>query len=809
MAAVCSLALAAGAEVRIRGKVVDDNQAAVGGARVWIGDRSALSDSTGAFLLELDAGGDYRINAQREGFFLLRERPVRLVAGDNIVTLVLNHQTEHADSVEVAYSPPAVNPDEPRATQQLVATELTGIPYPNTSELRNVLPALPGIVQDSRGNLHIQGSSADQTFWTLDGFNVTDPLTGRLDSRLSIDSIRAVEVASGRYSAETGKGSGGAVHIRTGMGDDRWRPSATNFIPGVEHHKGLLLTDWKPRGSLSGPLVRGRAWLFDSMDTQYVKHVVDELPKGEDRSVSWRASNLLRAQINLAPSNIFTASWLENYWNAPRHGLTDLDPLETTVDRRSRQRFLSFKDQIYLGGGALIEVGYAATRGFAREIPQGSEVYQLTPDGRRGNFFLDSVRRSGRDQWLANLIFPSFAAAGSHQLQAGIDLDRLTYYQKAVRHGYELYRSNGSRSTRVEFAGDPELRRKNFEAAWYAQDRWKPHPSLLVELGLRLDWDQIVRHPALSPRASLALAVPGLDNTKLAAGFGLFYDGANLRVLSRHLDQYSLALRYARDGQSLVSGPAVSAFLVDERLLRLPLYRNWSLGVEHLFPAGLHTRFEYLRKRGRDGFTFLNSAPPEAPDELLAQYAAQTIDAIYVLQNFRRDVYDSFEVTIRKTFRRRHQWLASYTRSRARSTAAVDINVDDPIRVTDNAGRLPWDTPNRLVSWGIFPITEKNSISYLAEWRDGFPFHAVNEGGAIVGGVNDRRFPVFLSVNLHWERKFALGRWRWAWRGGFNNLANRLNPTTVNNNIDSARFLRYSGGQHRAFVMRIRWLGRK
>jgi len=811
LAAALSVACLPAAEVRVTGRVTDENQVAIAGARVSLGRQSAVTDPTGAFLLVLDQPGEYLLQAEREGFFLLRNRPVQLRDGENILTVALNHHREEFDSVEVSAAPTAINLEDPSAGQQLSGVQLMAIPYPSTHDLRNALPLMPGVLQDSRRKLHLQGSSAEQIFWRLDGFNITDPITGQLESQISVDGLRAVEFSTNRYSAEIGKGSGGAVDIRTGMGDDQWRPSATNFVPGIEHHKGLVLSNWTPRASLSGPLRRGRAWLYDSMDVQYDKHVVEELPAGEDRSASWRASNLLRSQINLTPSQILTASWLVNYWYAPRTGLSFLDPIETTVDRRSRQHFLSIKDQLYLGSGALLEVGYAATRGFAREIPQGGQLYILAPDGRRGNFFNDALRQSGRDQWLANVFFPTFDGKGAHQLKAGMDLNRVDYYQRSQRHGYEFYRADGTRSRRIDFAGHNELRRKNFEAASYAQDRWKPLPNLLVEMGVRLDWDQILRDPVLSPRISFALGLPGLENTKLAGAFGLYPDGVNLRVLSRHLDQYAVARYFLADGRTLGHGPAASVYFMDERELRMPASRNWSLGLEHLLPWGLHTRLEYLRKRGRDGLTFDNAFHPDAPQapDLLERYQARVVDGLFVLRNRRQDRYNSLEVTVRKNFRAQSQWMASYTRSSAFSNSVVDVNVDDPHLVSDNEGRVPWDAPNRLLSWGLISLTERNSIAYLAEWRDGFPFHVIDEEGRLVGKVSQLRFPRYFNLNLHWERKFTLGRHRWAWRGGSNNVTDRLNASVVNNNAASQRFLQFSGGQRRAFVMRLRWLGKK
>jgi hypothetical protein len=113
------------------------------------------------------------------------------------------------------------------------------------------------------------------------------------------------------------------------------------------------------------------------------------------------------------------------------------------------------------------------------------------------------------------------------------------------------------------------------------------------------------------------------------------------------------------------------------------------------------------------------------------------------------------------------------------------------------------------LSWSYFPLSEKWALAYMLEWRSGYPFSVENEEGRIIGAANSRRFPDFFEVNVHLERRFDFRGHRWALRGGVNNLVDRLNPTVVNNNISSPDFLRYAGGTSRAFVTRIRWLGKK
>ena len=57
--------------------------------------------------------------------------------------------------------------------------------------------------------------------------------------------------------------------------------------------------------------------------------------------------------------------------------------------------------------------------------------------------------------------------------------------------------------------------------------------------------------------------------------------------------------------------------------------------------------------------------------------------------------------------------------------------------------------------------------------------------------------------------KFRALHYLWAWRFGYNNLTGTLNANVVNNVQGTPQFLRYGGGQHRAFSVRLRLVGRK
>jgi hypothetical protein len=245
--------------------------------------------------------------------------------------------------------------------------------------------------------------------------------------------------------------------------------------------------------------------------------------------------------------------------------------------------------------------------------------------------------------------------------------------------------------------------------------------------------------------------------------------------------------------------------------LRRPFANTVNYGAEHHMRGSLALRADVLYRHGTRGFTYLNSVNPldaTVPD-WIEPVQAQAVDALFVLTNNRVDTYRAVSVTAKQNFGRMYEWRVNYTWSRALSNAVVDVNLDDPINVLNNAGPMPWDAPHRFVGWGYLPLPFKNwAIATLLDTRTGFPFSARNELGSLTGSVNTLRFPVYFEWNLHFERRFEFRNNRWALRFGANNLTDRANYDTVNNNIGSSRFMEFYGGTGRSVNVRIRWLGR-
>jgi hypothetical protein len=782
-------------------KVVDETGVAIADARLTLLQTATQTlirgetDAAGRHEFKLTNSGDYQLTIEKEGFYASTTNISASEAPNFEVTIY--HQQEIAETVNVYDSPPAIDPDKTSDAKAVTSREIVMVPYPSTRDYRKALPLVPGVLADASDQIHLGGSATYQVFDQLDDFNIRHPVTGLLQMRVTPDALRAIEAQSSRLSAQYGKGSGGNLSLTSGMGDDHFRFSATNFLPSLQNRKGLNLSEWTPRGIFSGPLIKKKAWFYDGFGGTYTLTIVPELPDGADRSSSWHLDNLLKAQFNLNEKNILTASFLSNNFHAGRDGLSQFNPVETTTDVHESAYLVTLKDQLYVSNGGLLEIGFAINQFHDDEQPMGSLPYRLSPEGTSGNFFKASNGTSRRWQGIANFTLPLGHWHGTHESKFGVDFDRLTYNQSASRRPIFIIREDGTLSRLSSFVGGETFSRHNFEFSGYGEDRWSISKRLLIEAGLRVDRDSILSRTSVSPRVAATYLLAEDGDTKLSGGIGLYYDATNLDLITRPVAGQRLDQFFAADGRTPLGPPLTTSFQSDENNLSVPRYLNWSLGLEHKLPSAIYLDAEFLQKRGHDVLAYFNRSP-------LAQG-----DGGFELLNDREDHYEAFRITVQRAFKGNYQVLASYTRSRAHSNAVLDPNIDNPVFGLQAGGPLSWDAPNHFISWGWMPLVKKFDLAYSLEWRDGFPFNVVNQQQRLVGTPNSHRFPAYFSLNPHIERRFTLFSYYVALRAGFNNVTNRKNPTVVNNNVDSPQFLTFGGTQHRVFTGRIRFLGRK
>ena len=145
------------------------------------------------------------------------------------------------------------------------------------------------------------------------------------------------------------------------------------------------------------------------------------------------------------------------------------------------------------------------------------------------------------------------------------------------------------------------------------QDRRTPYSGLLVEAGLRCDWDEIIRRPLLAPRLAATYSPAGLEvRTMFSAGIGLYFEHTQLEYLTRALAGVRYDTYFGSAGVTPL-GPALEKnFSANDRSLHEARALNWSLGVEEKLPGSLYVQAKLLRKTVSDEFTYVNQSGPGA-----------------------------------------------------------------------------------------------------------------------------------------------------------------------------------------------------
>ncbi len=820
--ALLALAPLASADVVITGKVVDENDAPVKEVRITVSPAGvpnvssgasttvqaafqATTDAAGLFRLDLPEPGNYRIQAQQEGFFVFTDAAVALEDGTPL-EIRMNHIKELTDSVDVHYSPPVIDPQQTSDTKTLNSQQILNVPYPASQDYRNALPLMTGAILDNAGQVHLNGGDTSQANYRLNGFDISDPATGGLNARLNVETVQTLEWDASRFSPAEGKGSAGVVDIKTQMGDDHWRFGGTNFIPGFGSQDGLHLDHWSPRAVFSGPIKKGRAWFHNAFDAFYTVSTVSGLPRSQNQARSLTTTDLTRLQWNITNSHILTASFLANIGDFTRTGLSFLTPAEATVNQRTSLFVGTIKDQWSVGGG-LVEIGYAHSQTYLQSSPQGTEPYVITPFGAQGNYFLRQTASTGRQEGLVNVFLAPIHAAGTHQIQIGLDAEHSSLDQLVDRNQYISVNANNVVVRNVQFLGSPQQFVNNVEAYAYVLDRWSPVESLMIEAGFRTQWDRWAGSGPVAPRLAASWSPKWSGGTRFSAGWGIFYDAVTLNMIALSQEQTGVSTYYAPSG-AVAGVPVETQFVLEPHDLRLARFELSSLSAERKLPWGVYGKVNLIDREGSRGFTFR--------DELV-----QPSLNLYVIDNIQRQRYRAAEFAFRRTFLSRYQWFASYTRSEASANAVINYSINNPVFAPQAGGPLPWDAPNRFLAWGwapvekswfprfLRPIIGDTDVQMLVDYRTGFPFGLISQTGNAVGAPNSQRFPSFGTVNIALERRFLFHGYLWAWRVGLVNALSRPNPNAVNNDVDSPEFLTYGNGQGRAVNVRLRFLGKK
>jgi len=253
---------------------------------------STTSGSDGVYRFPSVAPGDYVITASLQGFRSEKNDAVRVGLGQVRkvdFSLAVAGLTE---TVQVTAGSPLVDARQ-SARQTNIRAEQVEL-LPKGRDFSTLVTQAPGANQEAKlGGLSIDGASAGENRYIIDGIETTDIQDGTQGKSLIADFVEEVQVKSSGYTAEFGGATGGVINVITKSGTNDWRGTVSfswqgdklQGEPRPTLRRGLVNDDTaeyitypkdtsnrlEPGFSLGGPIVRNKAWFFAGYQPAFTK----------------------------------------------------------------------------------------------------------------------------------------------------------------------------------------------------------------------------------------------------------------------------------------------------------------------------------------------------------------------------------------------------------------------------------------------------------------------------------------------------------------------------------------------------------
>ena len=289
----------------IKGTVLDKDGQPVVGATVSVTNTDlninmgGLTDAKGEFrIAPLPPGKGYTLTVAFPTMGKISQPDIEVPANKMLVVpITLRPSKELTEQIKVT------------GTSDVVDTERTDVSTTISSEFIDALPILgrnyqdvltlaPGVTDvDGDGNPNIHGARDTDVNTLVDGVSTVDPLTGQVGQQLNINTIQDVEVITSGASAEFDRAQGGFVRVSTKSGGNDfegtfrldWRGNLLDGdgagIDNAQLHGGLTenglrdltFNDFLPALTVSGPIVKDKAWYFVSAEYRQIETPVNAL----------------------------------------------------------------------------------------------------------------------------------------------------------------------------------------------------------------------------------------------------------------------------------------------------------------------------------------------------------------------------------------------------------------------------------------------------------------------------------------------------------------------------------------------------
>jgi hypothetical protein len=289
LAALLIVGPAAAQEQRgaIEGTVKDSQGAVVQGATVEAKSdtglvTTAISDDTGTYRFPSLPPGKYELTASRDGFTQTKVSNVDLALGRRVSISFTLKPAALAEEVTVVGEAPMVDVKE-SARFTNIRDEFVD-KLPKGRDFTTLATQAPGAnIEKKLGGLSIDGSSAGENKYVIDGIETNDLRTGISAKDLITDFVEEVQVKSSGYAAEYSGALGGVVNVITKSGTNDVKGSVWGYYSGdkLGYGRGPALGDSNRTPSYADGRQTLRLNPVDSRRSEYITYDKDDVTQIE------------------------------------------------------------------------------------------------------------------------------------------------------------------------------------------------------------------------------------------------------------------------------------------------------------------------------------------------------------------------------------------------------------------------------------------------------------------------------------------------------------------------------------------------
>ena len=835
-------------EGSLSGQVKDGSGEPLPGVTVMVespellgGSRTTTSDAKGSYRFPALPPGTYKVSAELFGFKKFEQDGLQIQINqpatfDPILTV---------EGVEIGI--------EVRAHEDIVQPEKTQVSTALNNEFVDNIPVLgrayqsllalaPGVTFGDSffgGNPTSHGARSDANQYLFDGGNTGDTALGTFGQNFNQDAVDQIEVITAGYKAEFGRSDGAIANVLTKSGGNNFEGSFRFDIRDSSldtHGSGKAAIkdqDFYRRyysATLGGPIIKDRFWFFASYYFQDREEIVQYsgsalYPVQERPADIYDYFAKLTYQISDDHQLLFSFHHdPATFHNAYRSG--DYPPHYRNQQYQQSEVYLVketaiFSPNVFLESLVNIMDDNNLEVGPDENAPASGHSFNGFDRVTRQYFGRDpdqTLTTRDRSQIREDLSVYIDDAKGTHDMKFGISYELESTFQDETDEDFYIL-EDGVFVEKQFTPNDPNF--PSTESAHtrilsvYAQDSWSPMDGLTLNLGVRLDhqeiefnghtgWPTVIQDPNFT-FDDVTLIIDEIEDTGVAPRLGFSWDvnndgrnvirGSASRFYSTipgyvgtwDRGTYAVGLSCSTDpvtGECLsTETPEPLYYYWMDRDIKMPYTDEFTVGYEREVLPELAAGITLIWREGTDllqdieANIFYTDEDGDGIQETRNRRNNNFNRPMFVVGNHDSSEYWGVELTARKRLSDNWQLLFSWTISHAQGdgewggTAEGDEPRNEDVEYAD----LSYDQRHVVKLDGTYFLPLDFIVSASARYQTGTPYsitgkafnddngNGIPDPGEVPPGApttffgkrNSERNPSYFNLDLRAEKDFV------------------------------------------------------